>query len=99
MIWLAIATAILVLLLFWILWTALARVSAALMEIGGPTTSSPASVMAKIRWGVRAIERQTDGFVPRTRELADNLAALANAFSSIGGPARERTAGRSGEAQ
>lgn len=99
MIWLAIATAILVLLLFWILWTALARVSGALMEIGGPTTSSPASVMAKIRWGVRAIERQTDGFVPRTRELADNLSALANELDSVAGPARERAARPSGEAK
>ncbi len=99
MIWLALATAILVLLLFWILWTALARLSAALMEIGGPSTSSPASVMAKIRWGVRAIERQTDGFVPRARELTDNLSALANELGSIAGPAAERTPRRPGEAQ
>lgn len=99
MIWLALATAILVLLLFWILWTALARLSGALMEIGGPTTSSPASVMAKIRWGVRAIERQTDGFVPRSRELADNLSALATELESLAGGGSERSVRRPGKAK
>lgn len=83
MILLTVLTIVLVLIVAGVLWVALQQISSLLQEIGGPSTSSPGSVLAKIRWGVRAIERQTDVLGPQGQRLAEQLTVLEDALATL----------------
>ena len=56
-----------------------------LEEIGGPTTRfvAPANYLAKIRLGVRAIERQTDALAPYVTKLNAGLGAIRDGLKAI----------------
>lgn len=45
------------------------KIMRALESIGNAPTSTPNSLLANIRWGVRAIEQQTAAIGPQTRRL------------------------------
>ena len=56
-----------------------------LEDIGGPASrfSAPVNYLAKIRLGVRAIERQTDALAPYVTKLNAGLAAIRNGLKAI----------------
>lgn len=56
-----------------------------LEEIGGPATRfvAPANYLAKIRLGVRAIERQTDALAPYVTKLNAGLSAIRDGLKAI----------------
>jgi len=58
-----------------------------LETIGGPTTRfvAPANYLAKIRLGVRAIERQTDAIAPQVGRLNERLSAVLGGLKAIDG--------------
>lgn len=58
-----------------------------LETIGGPTTRfvAPANYLAKIRLGVRAIERQTDAIAPQAGRLNERLSAVLGGLKAIDG--------------
>jgi hypothetical protein len=75
MLLLTLSTAVLVLLVFVVLTAALALISHELREIGG----TPTSVLAKLRLGLRAIERETS-HLPL---LNQQLSQLATGLKSV----------------
>jgi hypothetical protein len=89
MIVLTVLTLAAVLLLVGTLWVALVKIYNVLEDIGGASTSSPASLLAQIRWGVRAIERQTQAIGPHARRLAATMNSIDEAFAAL-----ERNPGR-----
>ena len=58
-----------------------------LETIGGPATrfKAPANFLAKIRLGVRAIERQTDALAPQVTRLNGGLSAVRDGLRAIDG--------------
>lgn len=56
-----------------------------LEDIGGPATrfSTPANYLAKIRLGVRAIERETDALGPSVTKLNGGLGAVRDGLKAI----------------
>ena len=56
-----------------------------LEDIGGPATrfSTPVNYLAKIRLGVRAIERQTDALAPLVTRLNDGLSAVRDGLKAV----------------
>lgn len=56
-----------------------------LEEIGGPATrfTVPANYLAKIRLGVRAIERQTDALAPYVTKVNGGLGAIRDGLKVI----------------
>ncbi len=58
-----------------------------LETIGGPATRfvAPANYLAKIRLGVRAIERQTDALAPQVGRLNEGLTAVRDGLRAIDG--------------
>jgi hypothetical protein len=56
-----------------------------LETIGGPSTRfvAPANFLAKIRLGVRAIERQTDALAPQVTRLNEGLSAVRDGLRAI----------------
>lgn len=56
-----------------------------LEDIGGPATrfSAPVNYLAKIRLGVRAIERQTDALAPHVTKLNAGLGAIRDGLKAI----------------
>lgn len=58
-----------------------------LETIGGPATRfvAPANYLAKIRLGVRAIERQTDALAPQAGRLNERLSAIQGGLKAIDG--------------
>jgi len=58
-----------------------------LETIGGPATRyvAPANYLARIRLGVRAIERQTDALAPQVGRLNDGLTAIRDGLRAIDG--------------
>jgi hypothetical protein len=56
-----------------------------LEEIGGPATRfvTPASYLAKIRLGVRAIERQTDALAPLVTRLNGGLGSIRDGLRTV----------------
>ena len=56
-----------------------------LEDIGGPATrfSAPVNYLAKIRLGVRAIERQTDALAPYVTKLNAGLSAIRDGLKVI----------------
>ena len=73
------------------LFVALARflraIDGELETIGGPATRfvAPANYLAKIRLGVRAIERQTDALAPQVGRLNEGLTAIRDGLRAIDG--------------
>ncbi len=57
----------------------LRRISATLMRIGG----APTSYLAKISFGVSAIEKETSHLTPQATQLNEGLAALAAALGGV----------------
>jgi hypothetical protein len=58
-----------------------------LETIGGPATRfvTPTNFLAKIRLGVRAIERQTDALAPQVTRLNAGLSAVRDGLRAIDG--------------
>jgi hypothetical protein len=79
MLLLTLSTAVLVLLVFVVLTAALALISHELREIGG----TPTSVLAKLRLGLRAIERETSHLPPQGTLLNQQLSQLATGLKSV----------------
>ena len=65
----------------------LRAIDGALETIGGPATRfvAPANFLAKIRLGVRAIERQTDSLAPQVTRLNAGLSAVRDGLRAIDG--------------
>jgi hypothetical protein len=73
--------------LFIALALSLRAIACTLEEIGGPATrfAVPVNYLSKIRLGVRAIERQTDGIVPHVTTLNGGLGAIRDGLRAIDG--------------
>jgi hypothetical protein len=56
-----------------------------LEEIGGPATRfvTPTNYLAKIRLGLRAIERETDALAPYVTKLNTGLSAIRDGLKAI----------------
>ena len=78
---LTILTIALVLVLVGALVFYLIQIIAALEAIGG----RPDSLLAKVRWGVRAIERMTDPIGPEVTKLNEGLGAVGSGLGEIRG--------------
>ena len=65
----------------------LRAIDSELETIGGPATRfvTPANYLAKIRLGVRAIERQTDSLAPQVTRLNWGLSAVRDGLRVIDG--------------
>ena len=65
----------------------LAAISRELETIGGPATRflAPVNYLSKIRFGVRAIERQTDAIVPQVTRLNAGLSAIRDGLVVVDG--------------
>ena len=63
----------------------LAAIARTLEDIGGPATRFlvPGEFLAKIRLGVRAIERETDALAPHVTKLNDGLVAIRGGLKAI----------------
>jgi hypothetical protein len=63
----------------------LAAIARELEIIGGPPTRfyRPIDYLAKIRLGVRAIERQAEGLVPQVTRLDGTLAAVRDRLRAV----------------
>lgn len=79
MVLLTVLTALLVLLFFVVLAVALARIGAALRSIGG----TPTSFLAKLRLGLRAIEKETSHLTPQVLKINAGLSQLAAGLGSV----------------
>ncbi len=78
---LTVLTALLILVFVGALIFYLRRIVAALERIGG----SPQSYLAKLRFGVRAIETETGHLAPQATLLNQGLAALAGGLGAVDG--------------
>lgn len=87
MVWLAIISVVGAAALFVALALFLRAIDHELETIGGPATRfvAPANFLAKIRLGVRAIERQTDGLAPQVTRLNEGLSAVRDGLRVIDG--------------
>src|SRR5215510_515655 len=65
----------------------LRAIDSELETIGGPATRfvAPVNYLAKIRLGVRAIERQTDALSPQVGRLNEGLSATRDGLKAIDG--------------
>ncbi|MDP9469740.1 MAG: hypothetical protein M3Q71_03605 [Chloroflexota bacterium] len=75
----------------------LGRIVSALERIGG----SPTSSLAKVSFGVRAIEKETSHLAPQVTQLNQGLIALGGKLTVVDthlGTVAERLAGGKGEA-
>jgi len=63
----------------------LRAIDGVLEDIGGPATRfvTPVNYLAKIRLGVRAIERQTDALAPHVTRLNAGLTAIRDGVKAI----------------
>ena len=63
----------------------LRAIDGVLEDIGGPATRfvTPVNYLAKIRLGVRAIERQTDALAPHVTKLNAGLTAIRDGVKAI----------------
>jgi hypothetical protein len=71
--------------LFVVLALFLRVIDRALEEIGGPATRfvRPMNYLAKIRLGLRAIERQTDALAPHVTRVNGGLGAIRDGLGAI----------------
>ena len=72
-------TALLVLVFFGVLAYALVKISAALESIGG----KPTSYLAKLRMGLRAIEKETSHLAPQVIKVNAGLTQIADGLASV----------------
>ncbi|MEO7392727.1 MAG: hypothetical protein ABIU58_11165 [Ramlibacter sp.] len=72
-------TAVLVLLFFGVLAFALVHISRALEAIGG----KPTSFLAKLRLGLRAIEKETSHLTPQVLQVNAGLSQIAGGLGSV----------------
>lgn len=79
MVLLTVLTIVLVLVLVGALVTYLLKIIAALEAIGG----DPDSLLAKVRWGLRAIEKQTDAIGPQVTRLNAGLGAIGEGLGQV----------------
>lgn len=79
MIVLTVLTAALVLVFFVVLAYALVRISTVLESVGG----RPTSYLAKLRLGLRAIERETSHLAPQVGQVNAGLAQIAGGLVSV----------------
>lgn len=79
MIILTMFTAVLVLGFFVVLAYALVRISTVLESVGG----RPTSYLAKLRLGLRAIERETSHLTPQVEQVNVGLAQIAGGLVSV----------------
>lgn len=78
---LTVLTIVLILLLVGVLVGSLVALIGELEAIGG----EPTSLLARVRWGVRAIERQTDALGPQVEKLNRGLRAADEGLASVHG--------------
>ena len=76
---LTVLTALLVLVFFGVLAYALIKISAALESIGG----KPTSYLAKLRMGLRAIEKETSHLAPQVTKVNAGLTQIAGGLASV----------------
>lgn len=81
MVLLTVLTIVLILLLVGTLVAYLLRIIAELEAIGGDSDS----LLARVRWGVRAIERMTDPIGPQVTTLNDGLDSIGDGLGAIRG--------------
>lgn len=79
MVLLTLLTAVLVLVFFIVLATALVHISRALESIGG----TPTSFLAKLRLGLRAIEKETSHLTPQVLQVNAGLSQIAAGLGSV----------------
>ena len=79
MLLLTLLTALLVLVFFGVLAYALVRISGALIAIGG----KPTSYLAKLRMGLRAIEKETSHLAPQVTKVNAGLTQIAGGLASV----------------
>lgn len=79
MVLLTILSALLVLVFFVVLAYALVRISATLESIGG----TPTSYLAKLRLGLRAIEKETSHLAPQVIKINAGLTQIAGGLVSV----------------
>ena len=79
MLLLTLLTALLVLVFFSVLAYALVRISGALIAIGG----KPTSYLAKLRMGLRAIEKETSHLAPQVTQVNAGLTQIAGGLASV----------------
>ena len=79
MVMLTALTAILVLVFFVVLAFALVRISRVLQSIGG----TPTSFLAKLRLGLRAIEKETSHLRPQVLQVNAGLSQIAGGLASV----------------
>ena len=76
---LTLLTALLVLVFFIVLAYALVKISSALESIGG----KPTSYLAKLRLGLRAIEKETSHLAPQVVQVNAGLTQIAGGLASV----------------
>jgi hypothetical protein len=79
MLTLTLLTVLLVLVFFAVLAYALVKISAVLSSIGG----TPTSYLAKLRLGLRAIERETSHLAPNVLKINAGLGQIAGGLQSV----------------
>ena len=79
MLLLTLLTAVLVLVFFVVLAVALVYISRALESIGG----TPTSFLAKLRLGLRAIEKETSHLTPQVLQVNAGLSQIAAGLGSV----------------
>lgn len=79
MVTLTLLTALLVLAFFSVLAYALVKISAVLESIGG----TPTSYLAKLRLGLRAIEKETSHLAPNVVAINGGLTQVAGGLASV----------------
>lgn len=79
MVLLTLLTALLVLTFFAVLAYALVKISSTLNSIGG----TPTSYLAKLRLGLRAIERETSHLPPQVTKVNAGLTQIAGGLASV----------------
>lgn len=84
MLLLTILTILLLLAFVAVLAIGVAKIMWALESIGNAPTSTPGSRLARIRWGVRAIEQQTAAIGPQARRLNSALKAIDDRIGRLG---------------
>lgn len=79
MILLTVLTSVLVLTFFTVLAYGLGKISATLESIGG----TPVSYLAKLRLGLRAIEKETSPLAPQVTKINAGLTQIASGLASV----------------
>ena len=95
MLTLTILTILLILVFSAVLLFGAGKIMWSLETMANSPTSSPGSILAKIRWGVRAIEGQTAGIEPGARRLNTALARMEQSLADL----RQATSDLAGRTQ